>query len=59
METFICFYHQEYVMTHCVKIRALNYEDAEDRFKQYLDDEVAYIDNDNLHIQNLDEIDYI
>ena len=33
MKTFICFYHQEYIMTHCVKIQALDYNDAEIKFR--------------------------
>jgi len=57
MKTYICFYHQEYIMTHCVKIKALDYNDAENKFKSHLiGDKVGYIDDDKLYIEDIEEI---
>jgi len=57
MIIFICFYHQEYIMNHCVKIQALDYNDAEIKFRDHLvENEVGYIDEDKLYIEDINEI---
>jgi len=56
MITFICFYHQEYIMNHCVKIQALDYNDAETKFRKYLENEISYINDECLLIEDIDEI---
>ena len=56
MKTFICFYHQEYIMNHCVKIQALDYDDAETKFRKYLENEISYINDECLLIQDESEI---
>jgi len=56
MITFICFYHQEYIMNHCVKIKALDYDDAETKFRKYLENEISYINDECLLIEDIDEI---
>jgi len=60
MIIFICFYHQEYIMNHCVKIQALDYNNAEIKFRDHLvENEVGYIDEDKLYIENIEEIYYV
>ena len=60
MIIFICFYHQEYIMNHCVKIQALDYNDAEYKFREYLEKtDVGYIDDSNLFIKDIEEIYYV
>ena len=57
MKTYICFYNQEYIMNHCVKIKALDYMDAEIIFRNHLvENEVGYIDEDKLYIEDINEI---
>ena len=56
MKTFICFYHQEYIMNHCVKIQALDYDDAETKFRKYLENEISYINDECLLIENESKI---
>jgi len=59
MKTFICFYNEEYIMNHCVKIQALDYNDAEYKFRYYLaENKIGYIDEDKLHIEDINEILY-
>jgi len=60
MKTYICFYNEEYIMNHCVKIQALDYNDAENKFRKHLiENEVEYIDNDKLYIEDIEEIERI
>ena len=60
MKTFICFYNEEYIMTYCVKIQALDYNDAEYKFREYLEKtDVGYIDDSNLFIKDIEEIYYV
>jgi len=56
MITFICFYYQEYIINHCVKIQALDYDDAETKFRKYLENEISYINDECLLIQDESEI---
>jgi len=56
MINFICFYHQEYIMNHCVKIQALDYDDAETKFRKYLENEISYINDECLLIEDIDGI---
>jgi len=60
MKEFICFYYQKYIMIHCVKIKALDYNDAEYKFRYHLvENEVGYIDDDKLYIEDINEIYYV
>jgi len=48
-----------YIMNHCVKIQALDYDDAEYKFRYYLaENKIDYIDEDKLHIEDINEILY-
>jgi len=59
MKIFICFYNQEYIINYCVKIKALDYDDAEDKFRKYLiGNEVGYINENKLYIEDMEKIYY-
>ena len=57
MKEYICFYHQEFVMTYCVKVKSLSYDESENKFREYLKQNgIAYINDSNLMIVEVDNI---
>ena len=60
MEEYICFYNQKWVMTHCVITKAIDYDDAESKFKEYLKVcNVNSIEYDDFYINKMECIDII
>jgi len=47
-------------MNHCVKIKTLDYDDAKIKFRKHLiENEVGYIDDNKLYIEDIEEIYYV